>query len=460
MIAAVALAALALVQGTPRADRLGTDDGVAQRVVCGHGADLVTADRLDRVAADCETVTRRIFVDPTGGDWAQHATVVEPDSAASGPSVVAVFQVGRRRPGGGAAAIGFSASSDAGRTWRSGLLPGVRGSETDFVSDPAVVRDPVHGTWLTASLFGAVGIGNGLYVSRSPDGRTWTPPVTAAASPASELAFDKEWLACDSSLGSQFRGRCYLAYTNVLANAIAVIFTDDGGVTWSQPGAVASPERREEVVGAQPAVLPDGTLVVAYTEGDAIRSAVSHDGGASFASIVDAATPTRGPVGFRPGGLVLPSVEVGGDGTIRMVWADARFRGLNDVAIASSRDGLTWTDPARVPAVPGGDAFIPAVAADPASSRLAIVTYRIAPGGADAFVVGSRDGGATWTAPRRLSARTVAPTWVAGAPQPFVGDYVSVEFAGARFVPVVVLATPPAPSRLREGAYTSSIAAP
>src|SRR5690242_13911570 len=127
MVAAVALAALALVQGTPRADRLATDDGVAQRVVCGHGADLVTADRLDRVAADCETVTRRIFVDPTGGDWAQHATVVEPDSAASGPSVVAVFQVGRRRPGGGAAAIGFSASSNAGRTWRSGLLPGVRG---------------------------------------------------------------------------------------------------------------------------------------------------------------------------------------------------------------------------------------------------------------------------------------------------------------------------------------------
>src|SRR4051794_23878304 len=155
MLAAVALAALALVQGTPGADRLATDDGAAQRVVCGAGADLVTADRLDRIAADCETVTRRIFVDPTDGTWSQHATVVEPDSAAAGSTVVAVFQAGRRQPGGGAAAIGFSTSTDAGRTWRSGPLPGVRGSATGFVSDPTVVHDSVHGTWLAASLFGA-----------------------------------------------------------------------------------------------------------------------------------------------------------------------------------------------------------------------------------------------------------------------------------------------------------------
>jgi pimeloyl-ACP methyl ester carboxylesterase len=49
---------------------------------------------------------------------------VEPSLAAWGSTLVSAFQVGRFADG-GAASIGFATSRDAGRTWRSGILPQV-----------------------------------------------------------------------------------------------------------------------------------------------------------------------------------------------------------------------------------------------------------------------------------------------------------------------------------------------
>jgi hypothetical protein len=461
-VLAPALAAVALVTGTPGADRLATDDGRPQQVICGKGVDLVTADARDRVASDCETVTRRVFVDPLRTSFGQHATAAEPDSAAAGSTVVSVFQVARRRGAGGAAAIGFATSHDGGSTWRSGLLPGVRGAADAFVSDPTVVFDPVHRTWLAASLFGRTGVGTGILVSRSADGLTWTPPVTAVSSPLQDIAFDKEWLACDASLASAFRGRCYLAYTAVPTNTITLVASDDGGVTWTQPLGAAGATTTDELTGVQPGVLPNGTVVMLFVEGGLrIRSAVSHDGGVTFPEVADVATAAPAFVPLRPGRLTLPSLEIGGDGRAHAVWADARFGGGdNAVAWTSSADGLTWTPPARIVATAGGDAFLPALAADPRSRRLAVTSYRVTNAGVDAFVVSSRNEGVTWTAPRRLSARTLALSWLARAPQPFLGDYTSTEFAGARLVPVTILAAPPRNGLLQQGVYAASIVIP
>jgi RTX calcium-binding nonapeptide repeat (4 copies)/Thrombospondin type 3 repeat len=50
-------------------DRIAANDGVADEVTCGPGADTVAADTLDRVAADCESVTRTFTAAPdTGAD--------------------------------------------------------------------------------------------------------------------------------------------------------------------------------------------------------------------------------------------------------------------------------------------------------------------------------------------------------------------------------------------------------
>src|SRR5207244_375413 len=123
MLLAAAAAGLALVHGTPHADHLSLANGKAETVRCGKGRDVVAADAFDTVARDCETVSLRVSVDTTTGP-AQHKTEVEPSAAAFGSTVVSVFQVGRFESG-GAEAIGFATSRDAGRTWRSGILPGL-----------------------------------------------------------------------------------------------------------------------------------------------------------------------------------------------------------------------------------------------------------------------------------------------------------------------------------------------
>src|SRR3954451_25010587 len=51
-----------------------------------------------------------------------HRTLVEPDSFASGSTIVAAYQVGRIYDG-GACAIGFATSTNNGATWTKGLLP-------------------------------------------------------------------------------------------------------------------------------------------------------------------------------------------------------------------------------------------------------------------------------------------------------------------------------------------------
>src|SRR6266545_2190299 len=197
-------------------------DGASDLVSCGSGHDVVSADRRDGVAPDCEVVSRALSRDPYRNAAAQHQTEVEPDSFAFGSTVVATFQAGRFRRG-AATNIGFAASGDGGRSWRSGLLPGIttfsrpRGP-AERVSDPAVAYDSVHRRWLIASLAILPGESR-VFVSRSANGRRWGRPVTAsAAAPSSGdgIAYDKEWIACDNGARSPFRGRCYLSYSDLV----------------------------------------------------------------------------------------------------------------------------------------------------------------------------------------------------------------------------------------------------
>jgi Ca2+-binding RTX toxin-like protein len=70
------------LSGGPGADRVAANDRQVDTVLCGSARDLVVADRIDRVSADCETVSRQLSRD-TGTDFeAQHETQVEPDSFA------------------------------------------------------------------------------------------------------------------------------------------------------------------------------------------------------------------------------------------------------------------------------------------------------------------------------------------------------------------------------------------
>src|SRR5437660_7447426 len=65
-----------------------------------------------------------ISTDPLTGTTGQHQTEVEPDTFASGSTIVSAFQVGRISNG-GAAAVGWALSTDGGSSWSPGLLPGL-----------------------------------------------------------------------------------------------------------------------------------------------------------------------------------------------------------------------------------------------------------------------------------------------------------------------------------------------
>ena len=147
--------------------------GGVDHVDCGAGFDVVSADLADVVAANCEVVSRRLSVDLSTNPASQHETAVEPDDAAWGSTVVATYQLGRFS-GGASSNIGFATSSDAGRTWQRGVLPGVTvesspaGTQTS-ASDPTVAYDSLHGVWLIGTLTLEPGASHVL-VARSTDG--------------------------------------------------------------------------------------------------------------------------------------------------------------------------------------------------------------------------------------------------------------------------------------------------
>jgi hypothetical protein len=437
-------------------------DELRDVVRCGTGRDIVNAEASDAVARDCEVVSRQLS--RTRDIGGQRGTEVEPDSSSQGSRVVTAFQVGRFEDG-GAAAIGFATSDDAGRSWRSGLLPGVthasrpRG-DAEAASDPTVAYDGAHRLWLVVSLALLEDGRTHLLVSRSQDGRSWQAPVVAADSSADE-DFDKEWLVCDNWPTSRFRGRCYLSYLNVETSAIATRTSSDGGLTWSAPvvsGAAAS--RGFDLNGAQPVVQPDGTLVVLYVRygafAEQILAARSRDGGAIFEAPVPVSDVEEGQMlGIRA--PVLPSADVDPSGRIHVVWHDCRFRlgcDTNGIVLATSLDGRSWSHPVPLPVGDSAqtDYFLPAVAAEPgplgSRTRLAVTYYSMRSCGfatcpeIDASALISRAGTAAWGAPQRLSAQSMQLPWIAATNVGrMLGDYFSVSFAGRRIVPVFAVAS-------------------
>ena len=455
--------------GTRTADQVDAVGGGRDTVACRGGRDIVTADGTDRVGADCETVSRRVSIDAltTPG---QHQTQVEPSIAANGSTVVGTFQVGRFFDG-AAAAIGWATTLDAGRTWRSGLLPAVTGFQTppgtvQRASDPAVAYDALHKTWLVVTLGVGIGLSN-IAVSRSQDGLAWTPPVIATQAVRGSLAYDKEWIACDNSTISASYGSCYIAYSDFVGNRLAVQVSRDGGATWSAP-ITASRDTGGDVSGALPVVQQNGAVTILFLAADAgIYAVRSTDGGTTWSSRVgvaplDADIPTD--LRVPP----LPAATVDAAGRIYVVWADCGFRpdcNGTDIVLASSADGLAWTQPRVVRGV-GFDRFIPGIGADPTTpGRLGLLffirpTVSCSPDTCRIGVAYTRsdDAGATWRAPQRLDSRPMAYGWLAdttgGA---FFGDYAGGVFSDRAFVPIFALAQPPTRGVKHEAMFSARL---
>ena len=487
-LVAAAPAAAARIEGTARGERLvgtrgadvivarggadtvlagaGNDrvavqyDGARDTVSCGSGRDIVNADGADRVAADCEVVSRRLSHDLHSTPDAQHETQVEPDSFTWGRTTVAAFQTGRRHTG-AAANIAWATSTDDGHTWRRGELPGVtraapRPGTSEAASDPVVAYSAVHRVWLISAL--AIREPTRLTISRSADGLRWSDPVdaTSAGSVGGGVAFDKQWVACDNGTASRFRGRCYLVFNDFVRRGMSVSSSSDGGLTWSQPTTLPF---APFLLGGFPVIQPDGTLVILVRVGFEERTlgAVrSRDGGATLEPPVTIAPMRSAPTGHRAPDI--PSADVDASGRVWVAWHGCILRPScngNDVLVASSADGATWSPPVRV--TRGRDAAIPALASGP-DGRLGVLYYVRGRGGIDAELAESRNGGGSWGAPKRLSAVSMPLRWLPTTTSgPMLADYVSLTYAAGRPLAVWALASEPSRSRLKQAIYATRL---
>jgi hypothetical protein len=408
----------------------------------------------------------KISVDSFHNSDSQHKTEVEPDTYSWGSAMVAAFQVARVADGGGAD-LGFATSTDSGKTWTYGSLPGLtvnyKHGTNSAASDASVVYDAKHGVWLICSL-PIANSGVNVAVSRSKDGLHWDNPIMVDNSGGD----DKNWITCDNNAKSRFYGNCYAEWDTP---EIMLSTSTDGGLTWgaakaSADGAFGS--------GAEPLVQPNGQVVVTFL-GNNMMAFTSTDGGTSWnRSFTIAPVNTfQGNSSLRSVGLPFPSTGIDKSGKIYVVWSDCSFRAgcnTNDLVLITSTNGTKWTKPARIPIDPltsTVDHFIPGLGVDRATSgktaHLASTYYYYPQANCSDSTcrvhVGfttSTDRGKTWTAGKDLGAGAMQISWLPASQNgPMLADYLSSSYVNGKAFGVFMVAKAPSGGLFNEAAYTT-----
>ncbi len=417
------------------------------------------------VPADAQVPLVQISKDMFHNAASQHKSEVEPDTYSWGSTMVAAFQVARIN-GGGGADLGFSTSTDGGKTWTQGYLPGLtdnyKGGSFSAASDASVVYDAKHGYWLISSL-PISDSGDDIYVSRSKDGIHWGKPIPTDTS----LGDDKNWITCDNTASSPFYGNCYTEWSGVFMST-----STDGGLHWGPAKTVNGAFG----TGAEQLVLPNGTVVVPFL-GNEMQAFTSTDGGKSWGHTVTISNVNtfQGNSSLRSVGLPFPSTGIDKAGKIYVVWSDCSFRSgcpnssPNDLVMSTSTNGTKWTKTVRIPIDPltsKVNHFIPGLAVDRATSGKTAhltVTYYYYPDAnctdstcqLDVGFTTSQDGGNTWTAGKQLAGPmkiSWLPTTFSG---PMVADYLSSSYVDGNAFGVFIVAKAPSGGLLNQAAYTT-----
>jgi hypothetical protein len=404
-----------------------------------------------------------------------HKTEVEPDFFSWGNTIVGTFHVARvPGPGWGSGDVGWSTSTDGGKTWKYGVLPGLtmnyKNGPYSWAADPSVAYDAKHKQWLISTLPLAGQSNSGLIgdvaVSRSPDGIHWGKLIIIDSTHED----DKNWTTCDNTPKSPFYGNCYTEWDQAFGSGDVLMSTShDGGLTWG-PG-IASADYAGGL-GGEPIVQPNGTVIVPFSSGgiDAFRST---DGGKTWSStVIISDVQNHAEDGGIRSFVDLPSAGIDAAGKIYVTWWDCRFRtgcSSNDVVMSTSTDGKTWSAvPSRIPIDPiksTVDHFIAGIGVDPTTSgktaHLTVVYYYYpisACGNScqlDVGFVTSKDGGTTWTKGKQL-AGPMQLSWLpvsdAGS---MVADYIGVTYTKGNPRGIFAVAKAPSGGLLNQGMYTT-----
>jgi hypothetical protein len=386
----------------------------------------------------------------------------------------------------GAPTSAYYYSTDNGRTWTGGYLPGFSTLSPPRTSggDPSLSYGPRRcaGSSFSfscgaviyyASLADPVNefAGEQVTVSRSyDDGRTWADPVYATATDNKSNFDDHEWVAVDESPQSPYFGRVYVNWA-VFCNTCSgngnvklyVAHSDDEGRSWSAPvqvSAVASNAAQGFRETGQMAVSAAGTVEVFWTENaDSTKypslqvTAISADGGQTFSAPVTIAQVHDYPLTGTPFDVVdlfnrVPGMSARVDcyphpaadpssGRVYVVWCDFS-NGQGTIQGAVSSDGLHWASLGTVASVSGRNAFFPEPAVSPAG--IVSVTFdaltqppadnqwQTGVQTYDNYYVESPAGGASFTAPLRVSTVSSNPDGSSynNLQEQFLGDYIGI----------------------------------
>jgi hypothetical protein len=388
----------------------------------------------------------------------------------------------------GDAWVGFYRSTDGGRTWTDGLVPGypTDSSSAGFASptrglcsaaaDPSMAFDNQGRLFYGFICFDRSedpGGGEGLvrsstFVARYGDHGSRYVGTTLVARGTPDRNEDKINLTVDRS-GGRFDGRVYAAWVElaeptdegVPQDPMLFSRSSDHGATFGRPIPVSTlvhPRFPDLAVG------PDGTVYVAFRSGNTLWVGRSTNGGRSFdvpaqvaAGIVpfDSSHFSAGSgedCGIGPfrckSGLIFSRFDTqaavtADESGVHVVWNERVGTGQSKLMVRSSPDGSVWSEPRQIDTVSVGHQYFPDIAAgggvitvvfqdsrrDPSYSPTlppGVTRNGKNPGGAvDVFVAQSRDGGATWVE-RRITTRRSNFNYLVPGLAPFWGDYIYV----------------------------------
>jgi hypothetical protein len=357
--------------------------------------------------------------------------------------------------------MGVAYTIDGGATWHESLFQGAGDNElTPLINgpgykggDPSVAFDSSGDPYACLISFG--GTTSGVYVAKSFDGGMTFTQITTVRETATSLSEDKPYVAIDTVSMGPYRDNIYVSWTNLSGLGMVFSRSTDGGLTFSAPMQWPGVGG----IGAVPVVGSDGAVYVCYAGGSNMYVGKSVDGGASFLpeKIVSSVTsPSYWPDGtgeFRC--PTLPSIAVDNsgsayDGTVYVVWQDARYGGDSDILLSRSTDGgQTWSAPTMIndndESVNETDQFFAWVAVDDLG-RVAVFfnDRRNDPNNwlCDVYAAISLDGGQTFLPNIRVSDQSFDPhlngfsgTGDNGDVKAFrfFGDYLGIAAAGDSF---------------------------
>lgn len=337
----------------------------------------------------------------------------------------------------GSVTDGFYYSEDSGKTWRNGTLKSSLGVWGDPVIDVDSkgnfyyfhLSNPPSGSWIDR-----------IVCQKSTDGgKTWTDGVGIGKD--GKKAQDKHWSVIDRT-----NDNIYLTWTqfdkydsNSPSHKTIIRFSrsTDGGATWSEPIKIntvdgSCKDGDNAVEGATPAVGPNGEVYVAWAGPNGLVFNKSTDQGKTWLK-------NEKKIGDMPGGWAfdipglqrcngMPIIKCDlsngpNRGTLYVNWSDQR-NGENDTDIwlATSRDGgETWSEPKRVnDDGKGSHQFFTWMDIDQTNGNLYFVFYdrrNHTDKNTDVYLATSEDGGETFKN-IKISESPFKPTSAV-----FFGDY-------------------------------------